>query len=653
MKTRLFSSIMVILLLSVMGVFAASSLDVSNPNNPSVNPGAQTTVTFDVEYNGGDPAVSVAFTSTSLVSGSNSITAPSITNLAVDNGTPASHSFAVAISSGTVAGTYSGTLSASATDSSIPITLSDVQAYTVTVNPVGAFSLSSTSMSLSTQDDVSVEQTFTVTNTGSVDLAMSFAHPVMEDNDQDQISVTFKDGSTVLAAPLNLTPGQQKTITAVFAVENKMDIDTYSGTLTVSATPASGPLVASQTIATSVEVIPEVCKDGVIGDLDLSVDNPDENDKFNPGETMNVKANVENNGDDSMRVVVEALLYNMDTGRLLASSESDAKKINDDSDEDFTVELRVPTTDFDASDSYRLFVKASEDGNEEDHCNYETVDVDLDRESDAVVVDSFAAQPESVECGSTVLLTAEVKNVGEDDQDGVYVKMMKGDLGLDWQSDSFNLDSYDDDNSDKTVTFLLKVPKDAKASSYLLSAMVYYNDGDDSDEETLPLTVTCGSGMGSVTGGATSGSLDLNLAQESMTLTGKKFSLNFALVNKGSDVASGFTVDVTELGSWARLTGLEVPTMLNPGESYNGYAYFEVAEGAEAGAHNFRLNVRSNAGLMASKLVTATVGEAAPEPVVQEAPKGLLGDKSKLFWIIGDIVLVVLAVLFLRLLFKK
>ena len=149
----------------------------------------------------------------------------------------------------------------------------------------------------------------------------------------------------------------------------------------------------------------------------------------------------------------------------------------------------------------------------------------------------------------------------------------------------------------------------------------------------------------------------MNVAQESFTLsTGKNFAVNFALVNKGTAPVTDFTVDVTELGSWGKVMGMEVPSMLNPGESYQGYAYLTLAEDAQTGVHNFRLNVRSKAGLVSSKMLSVTVTEAtAPETTQPEEAKatGFLANKSKLFWIVGDIVLIILAVLFLRLVFKK
>ncbi|MBI4153743.1 putative S-layer protein, partial [Candidatus Woesearchaeota archaeon] len=653
-------TVLMVLVLSAMSVLAVTGdVILSSASATSANPGAATTVTVSFGVTDSDSTLDttdVTFTSSALGSGAIPAPSPSTATGLADTTGATTHTFSFTVPAGTAAGTYSGTIGATASNPGFTISGSPVS-YALTVDSFGAFSLSTTSLSLSTQDDTTEETTFTVTNTGSVSLDISFAHPALEDNDQDQIAVSFKDGTTTLIGPLNLMPGQSKVITTVFTVDDKMDIDSYTGSVTVSATGAPNT-VASQTISTSVEVIPELCKDGVVGDFDLSIEEPDDDEEFQPGEEMQIEVNVENNADESKDIVVEASLYNMDTGRLLARVESDSMDVDEDDDADFNLDLRAPTTDFDDSDAFKLFVVAFEDGDEDENCNYESISVDLEREEEAVVVDRLSAEPSTVECGDTALLTVDVKNVGTDEQEDVYVKMVKPELGLDWQSDPFNLDAYDDEGNDKTLTYQLELPEDAKAGTYLVSASVVFDGADQSDEETVSMTVSCGSGSGSSGSGSTaSNDLDLNLAQESVTLSGKKqFALNFALVNKGDEAATGFTVDVTELGTWAKLVGLEVPAMLNPGESYNGYAYVEVSDDAAVGAHNFRLNVRHDAGLIASKLVTVNVGEASPITggAAAETPRpGLLGDKSKLFWIVGDLVLVVLAVVFLRMLFKK
>ena len=177
----------------------------------------------------------VAFSSSSLISGSNTISAPSIpfsmTNL--DNITQKSGVFSVTVPI-TLTGTYSGSLYAN--ESGNEAANNDAFAYSVTVNSINALDVqtydnSSNPLIITSQEDETKTITFDVKNTGSnaftlTNSLIAYTQSDFADDDNDTIALTFSNFNAV-------NPGETDTITLTAVIEEGIDLDTYTGLITV------------------------------------------------------------------------------------------------------------------------------------------------------------------------------------------------------------------------------------------------------------------------------------------------------------------------------------------------------------------------------------------------------------------------------------
>jgi len=221
------------------------------------------------------------------------------------------------------------------------------------------------------------------------------------------------------------------------------------------------------------------CEEGIKGNLVVEIKEPDNGDDFKFGEKIEIEIVVDNNNEDDKDVIVEAILYNKDKDDGEEDVKSDEEEIEGKDDLSFDLEMNIPD-DYDKSDDYILYVKAYEDGEEEIQCNYDIIDLDLERESHDVVINEIEIMPKEINCGGSVQVNVKVENIGTKDEDDVYIRLENPELGIDLESSKFELDDYDGKNEKITKRFSLVIPENIKAKDYSLEGTVEFDDGSNS-----------------------------------------------------------------------------------------------------------------------------------------------------------------------------
>ena len=222
--------------------------------------------------------------------------------------------------------------------------------------------------------------------------------------------------------------------------------------------------------------------------LRIEIDSPDNDDDFNIGEEFDVEVTVKNKADEDLEAVVEVILYDLDNNDKIDSWETDSVSIDkDDESDDFTLTISFPNDDsLDGDGTYILYVKAVDDGNEDEYCNYDSIQINLNRESDDVIINALTMNPTVIAPGDLMSITIGVENIGKDDQTDVYVKLSNPELGLDITSDAFDLKKYSKtSDNDMVKTFTFTVPENAAAKEYYIEAIVYDKKGKQYDNNDL------------------------------------------------------------------------------------------------------------------------------------------------------------------------
>src|SRR3989344_51796 len=655
---KVFLSILVVLLFAISFASAAdlTITDTVNATGVSVNPAESFSGSFKVNnVNPAETISNIDISSTSF-SGPNTIPASAIVfspdpiSSIVPNGTQ-SVSFTVTMPTYQIPGFYAGTVTAAdslgnTTSMPLSFTVNTLQKVEVTDHSASA------PLILTGEEDNIVSGTFTIKNSGNVDLSFSDAsitHNVdLSDPDGDNITLTFS------SIPATLTPGSTDQITATASIANNVDIDTYSGTVTITSAASSA------NFSLEVRVQPEVCEDGVVGNLDLTIEDPDNGDEFAPGETIELDVSVENNDNDELDVIVTAFLYNINEDDNIVEEDSETIEISDGDEESFTLDLVLPLNgNLNDEDEYKIFIKSYEDGDEDQNCDEDSIDIDIEREKHDTRVDDFTLSPSIVSCGDVVEAEIDIVNIGSSNEDDVYVELKNSELELSEKSEEFDLDNGNDKDNDATQRMTFTVPQDASEKTYQIEAIVYYDDGDEKTSKFATLSVEdCGAAEEPEEQDSTElPKADIEVLSSSIEAKDNSFSVPVKITNNEASQET-YTVDMSNIADWAEPVSAKTLT-LNAAQSSTLYFYVK-ANKDTYGKQSATISVKDQAGkTLTTQTLALDLGEKPSEPVETstfDTLKGYFssnGSSSTVFWIVLDVVLVIVAIVFLKVLFTR
>lgn len=239
-----------------------------------------------------------------------------------------------------------------------------------------------------------------------------------------------------------------------------------------------------------------------IGDLSISdfdINNLGEgsDDTWNLLDELEIEVEVKNNGNDDISDVMVELKITDNNGKDLTDDfdldeeEIDLGKIRDGDKESVIFKIEELPADLETG-TYRIYVKAYEDGNEDEQCASTSDDLNQDDLYYEFEVESEYDEPAiialggsmssvlSVKAGDLVEISFNIYNLGDQDEERVLVMVENVELGLSKSTTFKNLDIGDK----KQVTFTFTVPEDADEGKYKLNIYTYfdYDDGDVDDE---------------------------------------------------------------------------------------------------------------------------------------------------------------------------
>lgn len=652
MKKSLIIGLLFLLVLLSLNVDAAGVVKLVSVTPVSIDPSSSGVSTLTINNTGDATINAVLITSSDLLFGTSKINAPSIPTVTIlVNGTPQTKQFTINVGA-VPTGNYVGTITATdATNSANKDTIS----YIVFVNPKAILSVSGLTdnkLMIASQIDKSINKIFTIKNDGSLNLNPTVSiNGTFKDNDNDQI--TFSSSSLG-----QIVPGASSDVTLTTTIPKNMDLGTYTGTVTVTDSANA----VTKTFPIEVNVEPKICKNGRVsnenpvysssdGNLRVDVNDPDDGDEFSPGEELKLSVDVENHKDDELDVIVEATLYNLDKNREIVSVESDSITIDENDDQNFDLDLDIPIDDSDLKegDDYALFVKAYEDGNEDENCNYYQTDLDFQRQTHSVIIEKVTINPTIASCSDVVSFAVDVKNVGERDEDSVQLRLKETTLGLDLTSEVFSLRKFDKSGDSALKTFTYKIPENMKEGDYFVETKLFFMTKSVSSLDKLTLT-KC-----QVT--SPEGQVVLTLPQTSFTSTqGKVFTVPLNLKNPGTQTAT-YTISVNDDNDWADVS-TEQRISVASGEQTTVYAYITPKPSLSSGTYTATITVKQNDNIIKIDKITATISGQTPTGGVVYQPSVTLESiwrnlaQSTIFWIVAIVIVFVLIIYALTVLLR-
>ena len=647
-------------LLSLSFVSAALVVSVSNPTYPgsqtSANPGDVVTYSVSVQNTGASEVIA-GLTSTDMTQGLTKFAVSNLGSLTVSAGSTQTGTVQVQVPT-TLKGAYSATLTA--TDSANSAN-KGTASYSLTVAEVQSFNLEQDSVDITTFEGQTKTTELTLKNTGSAvlsnfvvthDLEVNSPSVLFDKDNEEKMVLDFKlddkEPSTVL-----LNPGDTKTLKVKTIVDDGFDLGIKSGVLTVKSTVLGKTTTVSDTASFKIEVTPELCEAGPIGNkIKIKIDEPDKNDDFKPGETFKVEVNVENKDSDDQDATVEVSVWNLDENDELLSQDADVSIDNGDN-EDLEFEFTLPYGDeIGSSDNIAIFAKVTFDDFDEDaQCVEASVPIDVKRENHEVVIKEFALSPAALTCGENANFRVSVMNIGKKEED-VQVSIRNPDLlGItDLSSNEFTLDEFDKNDNSAVKTFTFRVPENAKEGDYNIEAMVLYDDKARSVVETKTLKVE-GCGAAKTT--------TVSLLQKTFTgVSGNVFAIPVTVQNSGSSAVT-YELEANAVGGWGTTEGQDIS--VGASQTSTVFVYVTPNAGLTNGQYVGNVVLKQNGEVVTTETFNVNVGAtngATGGTVFQ--PSSTPGsffrnwiESGRIFWILGIIVLLVLIVFFARLIFAK
>lgn len=431
--------------------------------------------------------------------------------------------------------------------------------------------------------DTDLSETFTIKNTGNETADITI--PAIKINNVDVVldSTSFQ-----------LAPAANKTIIAT-VTSNEMDevIGTYSKTITITSKNTTEEITYTQSLTVEING-GDYCEVGTVGDLEVDrvkFDNLGlgKDDEWYLTDEIEVEVRVENldNVDDIDDVIVEWGLYNTKTGDFVIDDEEDDFDIKDGDKETITFLFTLDPDDFDEDDNegdFVFLVKAySDDLGEDVACDWHQEDMTLNRDKHYVILDDITFLSEIVPCGEELEINTEVWNIGDNDEEDVYVLVYNQQLEINERIDVGDLDVLDS----KKISFSFKIPKDATEKFYDLELIVFDEDRDifenDDDDESRFLEVfkiegNCKSSE-EVAGVQITAELDSETPE---AIAGKQVIVKSTIKNTGTDTTT-YSISVFGNSAWSSLSAIDPQVItLDAGESKDVSIFLDVDEDAEA-----------------------------------------------------------------------
>jgi len=363
-------------------------------------------------------------------------------------------------------------------------------------------------------------------------------------------------------------------VTVTFDVPSSQKVGTYTGNITIEGEYASSvdyDLPISITVEQDQEE--DFCTyetSGIAnpGELklkikDLNNKGEGEEDKWYPVDEIEVELEIENDGDEDIDdITIEYGLY--DAGKAEWVIEVDDVEDLDlkDGDEEtitFTIDLYedldIDLDELDDGD-YTLYVRAigETEDSELDTCVSDSETIEVIIENNLVVLDNIQITGDSL-CGNIIQLTAEVINIGDDDQEDVSVLIENSELGILEDIAVGDIDAFED----KKISFEFTIPEDSEEKKYSIRLEVYDEDNEiyeneDDDESIYSVSLDVSGNCNSIPDAVVYASL------ESGGKAGEEMQIKATVTNTGDK--DTFTINIADYSSWAELIEI-TPSSVN------------------------------------------------------------------------------------------
>jgi uncharacterized repeat protein (TIGR01451 family) len=379
---------------------------------------------------------------------------------------------------------------------SVTVTVADGQAsetesFAISANNAGAdLTSSANTIKLggnSAERNTQVSTSYTVTNSGSEQISNLAA--AFTNSQGNALSSDFNAQATISQNTLNV--GESATVTAIATIPaNKNSQESTIGQVRVTGTGASSIQITETTFVTM-----QAESKLRITDVELEVNNDDEGDlddgdnydELKEGDEITLTITIENLYSDNDDIDINDVYIEVEDDEWDIDEESDEEDISADSDEEFTITFTIDDDLDEDETEVTIRVYGEDDEFDFEHYDEITFDFGIDREDDEISISSINWDQSTVSCNNAyATLNVRIKNTGTDDQDEAAIFVDASELDFTRRILNIELDEGDSETQEFRIPL-----QGVEAGSYFVEVNTYYRNERRSDQEVVPLTVTC------------------------------------------------------------------------------------------------------------------------------------------------------------------
>ncbi len=482
---------------------------------------------------------------------------------------------------------------------------------TITINETPSLSLTTDKLLTKISNG-----TLIVKNTGNKDLAgISLAQTSSAD-----FTVSFSDSNFALSA------GDSKSVTV--SSNDVADLEVGDdNTLNIKAVNslANSSQVTLEVPISFCEGVSNAADQELSLEIEVTDGFGDDEEYWYPFDEVELELEIENGDYDTENIEIKFCLYDETQGTCVLD-EGDVDISEDDFDLDegddiiTRISFRVDPDDLkEGNTKYKIYLSAigeidDNDDNAEDDgvagdntCVSIPAEIEIRTGENFVIVDDIEIQ-ETIQCGSSVTLTADVWNVGDNDMDDdeVYLWLFNEDLGI---NELIEFEDGIDAFEYESFVYTFEVPEGLQEKYYEIKLTaydddeydeddIYENSEDDEAEFNIIFKVEGNCGV--------TQSLAVSATLESEAMAGEELIVQATITNAGDETAT-FDLDVSGYSSWAESLDIEDESFtLDSGSSKDIALTFLVEKDAE-GNQDFDIEISSDGELVKTQPVQVSI----------------------------------------------
>lgn len=318
-------------------------------------------------------------------------------------------------------------------------------------------------------------------------------------------------------------------------------------------------------------------------------------------EDLEIEVKLTGTGDDK-NIVIEATVEGLDHDRDEASDKTDSFTVKNGKTYYKTLNIALPGR-MDV-DEYALRVEI---GNRYDDEVIYTAYVSVESVRNGIRIKDVVFSPEgSVKAGRSLLTTVRLKNIGEDEEEDVKVKVSIPELGI---SASDYIDEVEEEDTVTSEELYMRIPECAEAGEYAVDITVEYDDGDEeiSTEETVTVIESDMCSLGTTAVSKTV----IAVSEEVQDVVAGESGVIYPLTITNSGTASKTYVITAEAGDWAEIKVSPSLAVLGAGETKIIYVQVAADEDASEGEQVFGISVKSGDTTLKEITLKANVAEGS------------------------------------------